>query len=150
MKSIIASFTTVLLLVSFQAHAGHEVGNGGLTTWVCEGHASLLDKNGGRAIMPFEMRLEKKKMDVMILNSDLKVVLQKEMVLGSAIYYKATGIVEIRSFKDSTSLTKETQAFAILRKVGQTMSEPILGTLEVKMNDNITLSSHSMKCQDYF
>ncbi|WP_413289720.1 hypothetical protein [Bdellovibrio sp. HCB337] len=150
MKWIIASIAFSLMFGSAQARAGHEVGNGTLTNWHCAGHASIKNQNGTRVILPFQMRLYKKEMEVSFLDQNSQEMYKHVLSVDSAVYYKATGLVEIRSYKNSTSLTKELQAYATLRKVGQILSEPVSGSLVVNLGNEVMLSSHAMTCQDYF
>lgn len=55
------ALTGSLLLVSATAFAGHEVGNGALSDWKCQGHANLMNNFEGtqREHVPFTLNLSR-------------------------------------------------------------------------------------------
>jgi hypothetical protein len=131
------------------AQAGHEVNDGGLTTWYCKGNGYLQGANGS-VKLPFELRVSREELELIILSTTNTVIRTENLPLSNRAVNYSNGYAELRSFKPSSALMKELAAYVTIADIGKVLDHPHSGTVDFSLDNGVRFFSNSMDCNNYF
>lgn len=149
MKSLISFVSALLVFASLNAQAGHEVNDGGLATWYCQG-AGYLQGTAGIVNLPFELRISPNEMELTILSTANTVVRTEKLPLSSRAVNYGNGYAELRSFKPSSALMKDLAAYVTIAEIGKVLDHPHNGTVDFSLDNGVRFFTNSMDCNNYF
>lgn len=149
MKLINSAIASVLCLTALQARAGHEVNDGSLETWYCEG-TGLLKGQAGAVNLPFELRISASELQLTIKNAKDLVLVDKSLPLAATAVNYGNGDAELRSYKPSTSLWQDQAAYILIHDIGNVSVDEKTGSAEFSLDNGVSFVSHIMACKNYF
>lgn len=149
MKLILSLSLMGLIFGTLPAMAGHEVNNGTMEAWYCQG-VGHLQGNVGSVILPFEMRISPKSVELTIMTEAKTVVRTEKVVLSSTAVNYGNGAAELRSYKPSTTLMKDLVAYITISDIGKIMQTPHNGTVDFSLENGVRFYANAMACNNYF
>lgn len=149
MKLILSLSLMGLFFGTLPAMAGHEVNNGTLQSWYCQG-AGHLQGAAGVASMPFELRISPNEVELKVLSNANTVITTEKLFLNSTAVNYSTGAAELRSYKPSNSLMRDLAAYITISEIGKVLNRPHTGTVDFSLDNGVRFYANSMECNNYF
>lgn len=149
MKLILSLSLIGLFFGTLPAMAGHEVNNGTLEAWYCQG-TGYLQGTAGTASLPFELRISPNEVELQIMTVSNTALHTEKLFLNSTAVNYSTGAAELRSYKPSNALMKDLAAYITISDIGKVLSTPHNGTVDFALENGVRFYANSMACNNYF
>lgn len=149
MKIFISFVSSILCLAALQAQAGHEVNDGSLTTWYCQG-TGYLKGSAGTVKLPFQLRVSPLEVELQVLSTTNTVLRTEKLFLDSTTVNYSDGTAELRSYKQSGTLMKDLAAYITIKSVGQVIDHAHDGTVDFALENGVSFFANTMACNNYF
>lgn len=149
MKLILSLSLMGLFFGTSAAMAGHEVNNGTLEAWYCQG-SGYLQGTAGTVKMPFELRISPNEVELKVMTVANTALYTQKLFLNSTAVNYSTGAAELRSYKPSNALMKDLAAYITISDIGKVLETPHNGTVDFSLDNGVRFFANSMTCNNYF
>jgi len=138
--------TTLILGISFHAHAGHKVGNGDLGNWFCAGVGNIVDKIS-IVKAPLFLAITKDALDLKIYTDSGDEARDITLPVNFTVINQINGMVLLKSFKDNSN--QNAQAVVTIGRLS-TKDSSTPGDFVISISPTEKAIGKNMNCRNYF